>query len=194
VLAIDRRRTPQAVCFSPEDYAGLWRRLVVQLIDLVTVAILWVVVTVVIVVGTPAELPRSLVVLGGWATLLFWYFVLLKGSRFRTLGYRLGRVRVVDIRGNPAGVGALTVRLLFALGGPLNLIVDMAWIPSDRFRQSLRDKVAGTYVVRARAEPAGWARIVYTHYRLLGGSFLLQELTPLDADPPLPARRVVRPT
>lgn len=33
------------------------------------------------------------------------------------------------------------------------------WIPSDPWRQSLRDKLAHTYVVKVGAEPAGRARV-----------------------------------
>lgn len=168
-----------AVCFSPSDYAGFWRRLVVELVDLGTIAVLGVLVAVVVVVVIPAEAPGDAVLLAGWTALMYGYFVLLKRSRLRTLGYRLARVRLVDVRGRPPGVGALSVRLLFAVAGPINVVLDVLWIPSDRCRQSLRDKIAHTYVVKAHARPAGPALIVYRQYYLMGMSFLFQDLEPL---------------
>lgn len=169
----------RAVCFSPGDYAGLGRRLAAELVDLCTIAVLGVAVVVIIVLVIPAEAPGDAVLLAAWTALMYGYFVMLKRSRFRTLGYRLAGVRLVDVRGRPPGVGALSVRLLFAVAGPINVVLDMMWIPSDRCRQSLRDKVAHTYVVKARARPAGPGLIVYRQYYLMGMSFLFQELEPL---------------
>lgn len=177
--ASGRRLRAPAVCFAPGDYAGLWRRLAVELVDLCTIVVLGVVVAAVVVLVIPDEAPGDAVLLAGWAALVYGYFVILKRSRFRTLGYRLARVRLVDVRGRPPGVGALSVRLLFAVAGPINVVLDMMWIPSDRCRQSLRDKIAHTYVVKAQARPAGSALIVYRQYSLMGMSFLFQELEPL---------------
>lgn len=110
------------------------------------------------------------------AVLTFLYLAPLKRSRFRTLGYRLTGVRIVDVRGCVPSLASLTLRLGFVMFGPLNPLLDLLWIPSDRHRQALRDKFAHTYVVRVRAKPAGSAPIKFCPYFAFGWSFLFQEV------------------
>jgi hypothetical protein len=55
--------------------------------------------------------------LGG--TTAFAYFVILKRSRFRTLGYRLGQIKIVGLDGQPPTYLSLSLRLMFGLLGPL---------------------------------------------------------------------------
>ena len=50
--ASHRFRTSRPVCFSPDDYAGFWRRLTAELVDLVAVVLLGVIVTAIVVVVT----------------------------------------------------------------------------------------------------------------------------------------------
>ena len=114
-----------------------------------------------------------------WAGAVYWYFVIVKHSRFHTVGYRLGRVRIVDAYGQTPSRRALSLRLLFAVFGPINIILDILWIPTDPCKQSLRDKLAHTYVVKASAHPAGPARVVYRNYYIMGMSLVFQELEPL---------------
>ena len=111
-----------------------------------------------------------------WVIVWFGYFVLLKGSRFRTAGYLLAGARIVNMRGERPSRVSLSIRLLFAVFGPVNLLFDLFWIPSDPHRQALRDKFAHTYVVRQEALPAGNGPIGYSQYTILGGSFLFQEV------------------
>lgn len=168
----------RAVCYSPNDYAGFWRRLAVELADLVAVMILLIVITVVVSPAIESDGRSDAVLLLCWVAVIYLYFVIMKRSRVSTLGYRLAHVRVVDAYGRPPSLGALTLRLLFAVFGPLNFAFDMLWIPSDRCKQSLRDKLAHTYVVKASAQPVGAGRVVYRQYHLMGMSFLFQEIEP----------------
>jgi uncharacterized RDD family membrane protein YckC len=171
------------VWFFPSDYAGFWRRLAVELVDLVVITIVLLVVSVAIVLLDPSEdlSDRTvLVVLSSWAVFVYGYFVLLKRSRLGTAGYRLVGVRIVDAAGRPPGLRAMTFRLLFGLFGPLNIVLDMLWIPSDRHRQTLRDKFAGTYVVKINAEPAGPARVVLRTYYIVGMAFVFRDVEPLS--------------
>lgn len=73
---------------------------------------------------------------------------------------------------------ALTARLLFAVAGPFNVILDLLWVSSDSCRQALRDKFAHTFVVRANAQPAGTGKIVYRTYTVFGGTMLFAEVQP----------------
>ena len=163
----------EAVYFASSDYAGFWRRVLVEVADVFTVAILLVLVAV-ILSSVLAEAGLLLC----WAATIYWYFVIMKHSRLRTIGYRLGRVRIVDAYGQPLSHWALSLRLLFAVVGPLNLVLDMLWIPSDPCKQSLRDKLAHSYVVKESAQAAGRARVIYRNYFILGMAFVFQEIEP----------------
>jgi uncharacterized RDD family membrane protein YckC len=163
------------VYYRREDYASFWRRLAVDAIDFV-------------VAGAPA----SLLMVGLWtvfpslgaadgfmvgaAVAAFGYFVVLKRSRFRTLGYRLWGVRILGLDGRTPGWGSLILRLSFALVGPLNWVVDLMWLSGDLHRQALRDKFAHTYVVKASAEPAGAGKVTVHYYEICGYHFLFREV------------------
>ena len=84
-------------------------------------------------------------------------------------------VRIVGQDGGKPGISSLTLRLLFGVLGPLNWL-DLVWLSGDTHRQALRDKLAGTYVVRKDARPAGTGKIVYRHYEILFYNFLFREV------------------
>lgn len=117
--------------------------------------------------------------------ILFCYFVLLKRSYEGTVGYRLGGVRIVGLDGRRVGIFPLTLRLMFMVLGPLNYVLDLAWLSSDIHRQGLRDKFAEIYVVKKRAEPAGSGKVMHSFYEILGYNFLFREI---QVEPPAPGR------
>jgi uncharacterized RDD family membrane protein YckC len=106
----------------------------------------------------------------------FCYFVLLKRSRFRTLGYRAGGVRIVGLDGQTPRWTSLTFRLMFALLGPLNWLFDLIWSSGDEHRQAIRDKFASTYVVRVNAQPAGTTRVICRYYNAFGYMLMFREI------------------
>jgi uncharacterized RDD family membrane protein YckC len=163
------------VYFWPGDYAPLWKRFLVDIADMAVAGIAWLVVFL-------FALPSLDLALAICAVLGFLYFVPLKRSRFRTLGYRLGGVRIVGLDGRPPGYFALTMRLVFALLGPLNWLMDLMFLSGDPHRQALRDKFAQTYVVRKDAEAAGQGKLVYRYYEILVYNFLFREVEIPKAD------------
>ena len=166
------------VYFAREDYAGFWRRLAVEVVDiLVALGLLVALAFLFTVTPHRGRVSVELVFLA-WGVVTFWYFVILKHLGWRTAGYHLGGVRIVDACGQVPGFTSLSLRLLFGVMGPFNVLVDMLWIPSDPWRQSLRDKLAHTYVVKANAKPAGPGRLVYRNYHMLGSTFIFQEIQP----------------
>jgi hypothetical protein len=60
--------------------------------------------------------------------------------------------------------------------GPLNFVLDLFWLTGDRDRQALRDKFAGTYVIRKDASPAGSGTVVMRTYMFWGMTFLFKEV------------------
>jgi hypothetical protein len=91
-------------------------------------------------------------------------------------GWGLFRLKIVDLHGNTPSILRMTLRFATLFLGPLNLIFDLLWLGGDRDRQTLRDKLAGTYVVKRRATPLGQGAIVWPRYSLLGYMLILPEV------------------
>jgi uncharacterized RDD family membrane protein YckC len=165
----------EGVYYRREDYASFWRRLAVDAIDFVIAGAL----AFLVITGLWTVFPALDVTDGfmlGAAAAAFGYFVLLKRSRFRTVGYRLFGVRIVGLDGRIPGWGSLIFRLMFALIGPLNWVIDLFWLSNDVHRQALRDKYAHTYVIKVSAEPAGTGKIKLAYYEICGYNFLFREV------------------
>jgi uncharacterized RDD family membrane protein YckC len=151
----------------------VWLRLLIDSVDLITVAAICAGVAAVIW-GSVSKDVLLVLCLAVW----YCYFVLLKACRLGTLGYRISRVRVVGFDGNGASLGALTLRFVFMAFGPLNYVFDILWLSTDTHRQALRDKFAHTYVVRKRAAPIGAGKLIYRYYHIFGYNFLFREIEP----------------
>jgi uncharacterized RDD family membrane protein YckC len=181
--------------FARQDYAGLLRRLIIIVVDLLVIVLVGFLVLVVWAVASSAQQGPVLdfVWLGfayfvwlGFAYLGFAYFVwlgfaylyltLLRGSRLRTLGYILTGVKIVNLKGGRPSFFWMNLRLFLWISGPLNPIVDLLWFWSDENRQMLRDKLAGTYVVRKGAVPVGEGPIVASTLFLLGYTLVYPEV------------------
>jgi uncharacterized RDD family membrane protein YckC len=95
-------RPTTGVYFRREDYAGFWRRLLVGVVDFVVFGALCAVLAIAMMsIFQPDEDRRDLILL----TCLVvgnLYFAVLKGSRFRTPGYRIGKIKIVGLDGRRA--------------------------------------------------------------------------------------------
>jgi RDD family len=193
-MASPDRTAMQGAHYRPEDYLGVFRRLLIDIVDLPIAVLL----SMLLVAALLAVAPRLEDVDGigllVWATVWFGYFVLLKRSTFRTVGYVVARAQIVNLKGERPSVGSLIARLLFALAGPLNFVLDIMWLTGDSNRQALRDKFAGTYVVRRGARPAGTGPVVLRNYMFWGMTFLFREVERRlpEVQPPLASDGVRR--
>ena len=176
----DRRgltRELDGVYYSPDDYAGLGRRLLILLID---GAVLFLAIAA--MVGTYASVAPALgypfqVYAGAVVLVIFGYLAILGRSRWGTVGYALTSVRVVNLRGEQPSVPCMLFRTLFAVLGPLDAVFNVIWLGGDPHRQSVHDKLAATYVVRRGVEPAGHGRQGYVTYTLFGYTFMVREVS-----------------
>jgi uncharacterized RDD family membrane protein YckC len=167
---VRHRRT--GVYFAPEDVAGLGRRVFVLAIDVLVVML---VCTPVVGVGFDAGFPPLAV--NATAFFLAWvYLAALKVTKFPTLGYRLANVQLVDLQGNRVSLWRSTCRFLF-LFLTFGNSVDLLLLSHDRNRQTLRDKMLGTFVIRRGARPLGSGPISYPTYFVGGLSFVFSEVT-----------------
>ncbi|HUG92131.1 MAG TPA: RDD family protein [Planctomycetaceae bacterium] len=157
----------EGVYFARSDCAGLGRRLLIVAIDL-SVVCGGVGFAVALSETRPGASPAAIREFA-WCSLLsasLIYLAVLKRTSLSTLGYRLCDVRIVTLRGERPSVLRMTCRLLLWAFGPFNPVLDWLWLGGDPSRQTLRDKVAGTLVVRRNAVPAGRGRIAVAFYDL----------------------------
>jgi uncharacterized RDD family membrane protein YckC len=161
-------KTDTGVYFRTEDYASFWRRLLADVIDVFAVALVWTTLTIVLLSAFPSSETTLDLTLATCTGTTFCYLVVLKRSKIRTAGYRAAGVRIVGLDGKTASWSALVLRLVFVPLGPFNWFLDLIWLAGDPHRQALRDKFAHTYVVKAKAEPAGDGSIVFRHTRFAG--------------------------
>ena len=160
----------EAVLYDAGDHLGVMRRLLIDVVDT----------TVAIVLAVILSVLSSLISIWGpliaWTVVWIAYFVLLKGSRFRTLGYVMAGARIVNFQGQRPSYLQLLGRVAFTVLGPVNFVVDLCWISSDPSRQALRDKFAHTFVIRKNAMPAGAGRIIYPTYMMFGWTLMFAEV------------------
>lgn len=159
--------------YRHSDYIGVFRRLLIDIIDTTLVVIASLIVTALALAVVPEPM-SYFAILAGCMLIWFAYFVILK-HHARTLGYILTGARIVNGRGERPSYIALTGRLAFALFGPVNFLLDLLWVSSDPCGQAMRDKFAHTYVVKNTAVPAGQALAVYRVYTVFGATLMFPE-------------------
>lgn len=170
------------VFYAVHDYAGILRRLAIVVVDFVILVLAYFLMAVVAAFSDFVN--QHMLVL--YLALCYLYLVVLKTTRWGTVGYLVTGVRLVDLRGNQLRLWRATFRFLFFVFGPLNVLFDIIWLGGDPHRQSIRDKFAGTYVIRKRAAPAGQGAIRHMIYFMFGSTFMFQEVErriPEAADP-----------
>jgi uncharacterized RDD family membrane protein YckC len=161
------------VYYSEQDLAGLARRALALVVD---VSIVLPVCGAIVALGPDVGLPQA--VANALALGLAWiYLAGFKSRPIRTVGYRLADVELVDLYGKLASLWLSTCRFMFLFGGPLNFFFDLVWLTNDPNRQTLRDKLTGTYVVRRGARPIGHGAITYPTYFIATLSFVLPEVS-----------------
>ena len=167
----------QGVYYHYDDYASVWRRLLIEVIDTIVAVTISIGISALLLAFLPQDDLLGWALLATWAITWFVYFVALKRTRIRTLGYIISGVRIVNLQGEHPGLLSLSTRLVFAMLGPFNMAIDLFWIPSDGRKQALRDKFAHTYVIKKDAQPAGKGQVVYVRYNIMTWTFLFQEVS-----------------
>jgi len=177
------------VYYKTKDYGSLLRRVFAVAVDvfvliMLSLLIAW-------IWSWFAERPKlDAAVQYGWLSIAlinpvyFWcclllsyvYMTVIKATKLRTIGYRITDLRVVNLRGVRPSVFQMTWRFILLAFGPIDLIVDLIWLWGDENRQTVRDKIAATYVIRSDAVPMGTGTIVRRNYFFLGWSWIFQEV------------------
>jgi uncharacterized RDD family membrane protein YckC len=147
--------------YRVEDYAGLLRRVGATAVDLCVLVLVWGTVTVMLHVSGVIEFGRPDVPVAYHAAMLvfaFLYLTWLKKSAVRTPGYWVTGLRIVDLKGQPPSMFLMSLRQAWWALGPVNPLVDLFFMSGDDCRQTLRDKLVGTYVIKKDAQPVGRGR------------------------------------
>jgi uncharacterized RDD family membrane protein YckC len=166
----------EGVYYALDDYAGVGRRLVILTIDgIITLALLAVTLASFLYLTPNSRRGFQLHMLV-FVCVAFLYLAVLARSTWGTLGYKLMGVRIVSLTGQVPKLGSMAYRTLFAVLGPMNGLLDIAWLAGDANRQSVRDKLAGTYIVKQSAVPAGRGRLRRATLSVFGYTIMVQEV------------------
>jgi uncharacterized RDD family membrane protein YckC len=164
--------TTTYVYYDRMDYGGFFRRLAATGIDL---ALLGLVLAVAFFTGERCSLARWWLFV--YAGLAYSYLVLLKRSRFRTMGYLATGLRIVNLKGQPPGILLLSLRLLWWVFGPLNAFIDFVYMTGDKDRQTIRDKMMQTYVIKKNAKPTGTGSRCAVYLNFMGLALTVWEVS-----------------
>lgn len=164
------------VFYKNSDYAGFFKRVAVVLIDF-SFLLLFLLIVKWIVDSLPPRFLNSTAALIEITILFsFVYLTIIKASKLRTLGYNLMGVKIVDLKGQRPSFLKMAFRYLLLVVGPLSLIPDILWLISEKTKQTFRDKVSGTYVIKKDAEPTGTGTLQLKYYHITSLHIIVLEV------------------
>lgn len=159
------------VWYRSEDYAGFYQRFAILAIDGGVLAI-----AAILIIPLSALHVPELALFLAWLAFALAYLVFLEAYT-GTLGFFLLNVKIVNLCGERPSLFRMLFRLmLWTLGGPFQFWVDLLWMTGDDRKQTVRDKIAGTYVVRKDALPIGNGRVKLRRLMFMGFNMLFSEV------------------
>ena len=164
----------QGAFYRPADYIGLLPRIGILVVDIVTLAGLYIATGVIAFNATEISDDQFVC---AFLALVWIYMAVLKPSPVRTAGYWLFGAKIVNLKGERPSILRMTFRFLLCLFGPFSFLFDLFWVSADDQRQTLRDRFAGTCVVKHSAEPIGAAEIKFVFFSAMGLSLMYQQVT-----------------
>ncbi|MCY3021698.1 MAG: RDD family protein [Planctomycetota bacterium] len=172
--------TEEGVIYADRDQLSLAKRYAIVAVDVATLLLLcW--------LCTLLPFDAELVIVACLAVAIL-YLVVLKRSPVRTVGYRVMNARIVDLKGSPPSYCRMAIRLCImqlSIGNPL---LDCLW-SSFRNQRTMRDMIAGTYVIRADAQPVGRGPIRPTYLHVLSYAVFYREVVASSRDLDLQPRK-----
>ncbi|MFK7778755.1 MAG: RDD family protein [Gimesia sp.] len=168
----------EGVYYASEDYIGLSRRALILVVDFVVLYAIYYGSAYLCIVMTN-DLTHTYFLY--YYLFVWFYLTILKASKLRTVGYWLANARIVNLRGKRPSVFRMTYRTMFWVLGPFNYFFDLMWSATDDDRQTMRDRFAGTCVVKNNAEPMGTAEIHMTYYSAVGYNLMYPRVMRLES-------------
>lgn len=162
------------VYYRTEDYASFIRRIACIIID--GVILFMILFLLGIIYGIFSYYVSFAIYFIFWAILATVYMTYIKASSFKTIGYIMLNLKIVDLRGEKPKLLVMLFRFFFSLFSPFQIIFDCLWLTDDVNRQSIHDKIAGTYVVKDNAKPVGNNKLKVSVYGINGYIFCFKEV------------------
>lgn len=155
--------------YAKDEYAGIFRRLLVMLIDLTLVgaAIYFLFTT---FSGLSENVYIAVIFLVNYL-----YLVEMK-RRVGSIGNLITFTKLVSSSGGRPSIFSMLSRCAFWSMSWFLTIIDILWITGDPRKQMVRDKFTGIYVVNRKASPVGYGEIRYLNYMVGGFSLVLTEI------------------
>ena len=164
------------VYYDRDDYAGLLKRIIIAVVDLLVILIVMIIVVSLSRMFMSNEEDLAKVIFISFISISLFYLAILKPSKYRTLGYIMADVKIVNLKGNKPSLFTMLLRASLLLIGPFELIFDIIWLTSETTKQTLRDKYVGTYVVNRNALPTGKGPLRNVTLGVLGWYLTYQEV------------------
>lgn len=173
------------VYYNINDYASLLKRIIaagtdtlVLIVFIVIVSIIWSLIFMPPTLEIQAEYDwpfNPAYIFCFYLLNAYLYLAILKRSAIRTFGYRITKIKIVNMKGKRPSLLQMTWRFLLIFG-PIHILVDLFWLGGDDDRQALRDKFARTYVVAVDSSPEGSGPFVFANYNFLSFFFIFREV------------------
>jgi uncharacterized RDD family membrane protein YckC len=167
------------VLYRKNDYPGFFTRLLIDVVDISAIILF----SAISFLTLFANVENDLTI----GRLLFAYFLMgfgylgpWKATRFPTLGYLVFRVKIVNAMGERINVWQATGRAILMFVGPVNYLFDLIWLYGETPRQALRDKLAGTYLIKKNAQVESSGKIVGKILHVMGYRMRVEEIQKLD--------------
>ncbi len=166
----------EGVYYNKKDYAGFWLRfgswLVDSMVIVIVVSVIW------LLAYNSLDDPIIMLRVVFFSSLLFMYsyLAIIKASRFGTVGYKIFSIKVVDLSGQSPNWHTMLFRFFLIFIGPFTFVTDILWLTGESSKQTLRDKYAGTYVVRSNATPEGKGVLRNVSLHFMGWNISLKEI------------------
>jgi uncharacterized RDD family membrane protein YckC len=130
--------------------AGFWVRAAAYIIDLMIIGIIGSAITAVVKLSVNGVSDLNILL----ALIYFTYFW--SNSSVwpgQTIGMKLLNLRVIKIDGSDLHIGGALLRYVGLLISVIVILIGLIWVGFDPNKQGWHDKIAGTYVVKAAAQP-----------------------------------------
>ncbi len=142
------------VIYKDEDYASIFRRISIMLIDvLIVLPIIGAGIWFDMLMYDNTTYYDSNYALFVAAFISYLYLTTLKASKYGSLGQRLTKTRIETIYGERPGQSRMTMCLLMWILSPINLLTDFVFILAVKEKRTIRDCFCNTIVVRDDAKP-----------------------------------------
>ena len=168
------------VYFSQKDYAGLLQRFLIIGIDAAVLFIIYFIIFIIIdLYVPPVNRPYDMIWQIPIAVMIpisYLYLTIYKRTDKSTIGYRVLCVKIINLEGRRPSIWQMTLRFFMLFFGPLNFFVDILWLTGEENKQTLRDKMFGTYVIKRQAQPEGTGKILYYLQTFLLLSWMFREV------------------